>query len=71
MLVPDYLKSVPPDIFAGNKPLMYGRADDDYRLYSVGDNGIDNGGMVTFGRNAAGRGESLVAHWPATPGGAK
>jgi hypothetical protein len=70
-LVPDFLGSVPQDVFAGDKPLVYGRVNDNYRLYSVGQNGIDNGGMITFGKSVSGPGEDLVAHWPGNPGGAK
>jgi hypothetical protein len=42
-LVPQYLKEVPSDPFDGN-PIRYRRADPGYCLYSVSDDGQDNGG---------------------------
>jgi hypothetical protein len=42
-LVPKYLPTVPGDIFSG-KPLIYKPAENGYLLYSVGPNGIDDGG---------------------------
>jgi len=48
-LVPNYLPAVPIDPFAagGKTPLRYIRADPDPRVYSVGHNGVDNGGSDT------------------------
>ncbi len=43
-LVPKYLSAVPLDPF-GDGPLVYRRTDDGYLLYSVGANGIDDGGQ--------------------------
>jgi hypothetical protein len=43
-LVPEYLAAVPQDPF-GPGPLVYRRKDDGYLLYSVGQNGIDDGGQ--------------------------
>jgi hypothetical protein len=59
-LVPNYLPSVPRDPFAaGDKPLRYSRSDPAAPLvYSVGDDGVDDGGSRTStraGRNDAGR----------------
>jgi hypothetical protein len=42
-LVPQYLKEVPSDPFDGN-PIRYRRTDPGYCLYSVSDDGQDNGG---------------------------
>lgn len=42
-LVPDVVAVVPTDPFAG-APLRYERRGDGYLLYSVGTNGIDDGG---------------------------
>lgn len=42
-LVPKYLPAVPADLFSG-KPLVYAVEDDGYLLYSVGVNGVDEGG---------------------------
>lgn len=44
-LVPDYLPNVPLDpLSADSSPLNYRRTEDGYVLYSVGHNGIDDGG---------------------------
>lgn len=43
-LVPDFLSAVPRDVFDG-QPLRYRlQADGEYLLYSVGENGVDEGG---------------------------
>jgi len=42
-LVPQYLKEVPIDPFDGN-PIRYHRTEPGYRLYSIGEDGQDNGG---------------------------
>lgn len=42
-LVPKYLKSVPNDLFSG-QPMIYRLTDNGYLLYSVGQNGKDDGG---------------------------
>ena len=45
-LVPEYLQAVPPDpLAAGGAPLRYIRDGDYPRLYSVGSNGVDEGGQ--------------------------
>ena len=43
LLVPAYLPRAPIDPYSG-RPLIYRREGDDYRLYSVGANGQDDGG---------------------------
>jgi hypothetical protein len=43
-LVPDYFGSVPDDPL-GDGPLKYRRIEDGYLLYSVGNNGRDDGGL--------------------------
>ncbi|HYW79334.1 MAG TPA: hypothetical protein VE890_07130, partial [Thermoguttaceae bacterium] len=45
-LMPDYLSEVPEDPFSSS-PLIYRRAGDEYVLYSVGKDGIDDGGPPT------------------------
>lgn len=70
-LVPDYLKSVPQDSFAEGKPLNYGRSEDNYRLYSVGENGVDNIGSAPPRTRVLGRSDDLMAHVPMTPSGKK
>jgi hypothetical protein len=42
-LVPNYLPAIPVDLFDG-QPLRYRRSDDGYVLYSIGPDGVDNGG---------------------------
>ena len=49
-LAPKYLKPVPRDPFAPNSPLGYKRQGDTFLLYSVGPDGIDNGGEPIKGR---------------------
>jgi hypothetical protein len=61
-LVPKYLPSVPKDPFAaGDKPLHYSLTDPAVpRVYSVADNGIDDGGSTSptnYRRNDMGRWE--------------
>jgi len=43
--VPDYLDAVPEDPYSG-KPLIYRADGESYLLYSVGENGIDDGGSA-------------------------
>ncbi len=43
-LLPEYLDSIPTDPFTGN-PFHYENVGDDFRLYSYGRNGIDDGGV--------------------------
>ena len=45
-LVPKYVKEVPKDIFNNDADLHYLREGDGYLLYSVGDNGKDDGGKT-------------------------
>lgn len=43
-LTPKYLTSIPLDLFSG-KEIIYARTEKGYRLYSVGPNGRDDGGI--------------------------
>jgi hypothetical protein len=43
-LAPKYIEAIPDDIFSG-KPLIYKPEANGYLLYSVGANGIDDGGL--------------------------
>jgi hypothetical protein len=43
-LVPDLLSKVPADPFS-DRPIVYRCTDDGYLLYSVGGNGVDDGGQ--------------------------
>jgi hypothetical protein len=47
-LVPDTIPNLPVDSFLG-KPFLYTRTTDGYLLYSVGENGTDDGGSSTTG----------------------
>ena len=40
-----YLKKLPMDVYS-DKPLVYRKVDDDFTLYSLGKNFIDDGGQV-------------------------
>lgn len=44
-LVPGYLPRVPVDVFSGG-PLVYRASENGYILYSVGQNGQDDGGVA-------------------------
>ena len=44
-LVPKYLARVPVDVF-GDQPVIYKKTDTGYLLYSVGANGVDDGGQL-------------------------
>ena len=47
-LVPKYLSHIPDDPFAPSGPIQYKVTGAGYRLYSVGPDGIDDGGKPTF-----------------------
>jgi len=51
-LAPDYLSAVPDDPFAGEAPLRYRIDGDRYILYSVGPDGMDDGGTAIFDPDA-------------------
>lgn len=46
VLVPAYLKRIPADPFGGGESLRYKRAGSCYVLWSIGPDGIDNGGVA-------------------------
>lgn len=54
-LVPSYLKRVPGDPFDPRRPLHYNRVGTKYVLYSVGPDGIDDGGKPIFDPKQRGR----------------
>lgn len=43
-LVPGFLRSIPVDPFSGVQPLRYARNADSYLLWSIGPDGVDDGG---------------------------
>ena len=49
-LVPDFLREVPQDRFSASSLIYRPLADDDYRLYSVGPDGVDGGGVQADAR---------------------
>ncbi len=51
-LVPSYLKSIPTDVYNGGKPLFYTPQGKTYKLWSVGPDGINNGGVPFPPRNS-------------------
>lgn len=51
-LIPKYLEAVPVDPFGKGEPLHYKSAGTAYRLYSIGPDGIDDGGAAIFDSNA-------------------
>ncbi len=57
-LVPDYLEELLIDPFS-SKPFVYSKAGDDFRLYSLGDDKDDDGGMPWQGENG-----DLIIHLP-------
>jgi len=60
-LVPGRLKEIPQDLFSG-KPLVYKPEGNGYLLYSVGFNGIDDGGASREGIPR--KGDDLVIRMP-------
>jgi hypothetical protein len=62
-LAPKYLTAVPGDLFSG-RPLVYRPADGGYLLYSVGINGVDEGGRWT---DDDPRGDDLCVRMPVPP----
>jgi len=61
-LVPQFLAAIPEDVFAG-QPLRYDSEGAAYRLYSVGRNGRDDGGITGSPQGA----DDIVFSDPATP----
>jgi hypothetical protein len=59
-LVPEYLATLPDDLFSG-KPVIYRLTEDGYLLYSVGPNGEDEGGR---GPEDQPRGDDLTVRVP-------
>jgi hypothetical protein len=60
-LMPSFLEKIPPDVVDG-QPLHYHRMSDGrFRLYSIGWNGKDDGGVV--GLNIAGRVNPQLGDW--------
>ena len=59
-LAPKYLKEVPGDLFS-RKPLVYHITDKGYQFYSVGPNGIDEGGR---GSQDLPRGDDIGVNMP-------
>jgi len=49
-LAPNYLKAIPTDSFGANKPLFYRLKGEEYELWSVGVDGINDGGKPATGR---------------------
>ncbi|MCH8922976.1 MAG: hypothetical protein IIA67_07490 [Planctomycetes bacterium] len=58
-LSPKYLAEVPPDIFSDGD-FQYETTDDGYRLWSVGPNGVDDGGMGPDVEDHEGEGDDLL-----------
>jgi hypothetical protein len=54
-LVPDYLSKVPADPLAPQGPLKYRRKGSSYVLYSVGPDGVDDGGRAAAGSGSSRR----------------
>jgi hypothetical protein len=63
-LVPNYLKAIPEDpfapIFAKPRLLSYRREGSDYRLYSVGPDGVNDGGIPVDNQARPRPGQSVV-----------
>ncbi len=61
-LVPDYVDALPIDPFSG-KPFIYSKAGDDFRLYSLGDDKDDDGGILLTSIDGEVTGD-LIIHLP-------
>ncbi len=46
-LTPAYVQAIPNDPFTSTKPLCYKRSGTHYLLYSIGPDGVDNGGIAS------------------------
>jgi hypothetical protein len=62
-LVPRYLRQVPQDLYSG-KALIYHPSENGYLLYSVGENGKDDGGRWFDDKPP---GDDISVHMPVTP----
>lgn len=63
-LVPDFIAGEPTDLYAG-KPYHYQRVGEtSFRLYGVGENGTDDGGLIAPGVQEQ---KQLDAVWPFAP----
>ena len=62
-LKPKYLRAVPVDFFNNDSPLNYSRGGEGYLLYSVGLNGVDDGGK---GIGEGGNCDDVVVRVPVT-----
>jgi hypothetical protein len=52
-LVPDYLDALPADPFDAGNPIRYRTDDGSFRIYSIGENGVDDGGSTEPGPNVS------------------
>ena len=58
-LVPQYLPAVPQDAMTGQSLAYHRKSDGTFLLYSVGEDGVDNGGDPTFPKD----GENASFNW--------
>ncbi|MFO0935134.1 MAG: hypothetical protein U0798_01295 [Gemmataceae bacterium] len=64
-LVPTYMKSMPVDLYSGKVPI-YRKTEKGYIVYSVGENGKDDGGFLrTDGEKDGKRGDDIGIRMPA------
>ena len=62
-LTPAYVHTIPNDPFAVNKPCCYKRTGSRYVLYSIGPDGIDNGGQASHdGQVNSGQAKKRAVH---------
>jgi hypothetical protein len=59
-LVPSYLHSLPSDPFAVSGPLRYRKTGSKYVLYSVGPDGVDDGGKPIVDQSQSGERRTMV-----------
>ena len=62
-LVPEYLKTVPTDFYR-DQPLIYRMVGDDFLVYSVGSDQVDDGGRPVDWSNGTNAGDLLYPHAP-------
>jgi hypothetical protein len=58
-LVPNWLDAIPSDPF-GDQPLVYRADDEGYLLYSIGPNGVDDGGQMVSLQDIADKGDLFL-----------
>lgn len=60
-----YIDAIPKDVFNNDAPLHYSREGDGYLLYSIGRNGINDGGRDDYDEKTRAIHDDIVVRVPA------